>query len=69
MADELFAVSPEWSKRAWIDAKKYEEMYARSVKDPEGFWADESPAHRLVQGADQDQERVLRRQGPYPLVL
>ncbi len=42
MADDLFPVSPEWSRRAWIDAKKYEEMYARSVKDPEGFWADES---------------------------
>ncbi len=42
MADELFAVSPEWSKRAWIDAKKYDEMYRRSVKDPEGFWAEQA---------------------------
>ncbi|MCC6470954.1 MAG: acetate--CoA ligase [Alphaproteobacteria bacterium] len=42
MSDELFAVSPEWSKRAWIDAKKYEEMYQRSIKDPDGFWADQA---------------------------
>jgi acetyl-CoA synthetase len=42
MADDLFAVSPEWSKRAWIDARKYEEMYQRSIKDPEGFWAEQA---------------------------
>jgi len=42
VADDLFPVSPEWSKRAWIDAKKYEEMYQRSIKDPEGFWGDEA---------------------------
>ncbi|MCC7047981.1 MAG: acetate--CoA ligase, partial [Alphaproteobacteria bacterium] len=42
MSDELFAVSPEWSKRAWIDAKKYEEMYRRSVTDPDGFWAEQA---------------------------
>ncbi|MBL8703241.1 MAG: acetate--CoA ligase, partial [Rhodospirillales bacterium] len=42
MADDLFPVSSEWSKRAWIDAKKYEEMYARSIKDPEGFWGGEA---------------------------
>src|SRR5262245_12014402 len=42
MADELFAVSPDWSKRAWIDAKKYDEMYQRSIKDPEGFWAEQA---------------------------
>ncbi len=42
MSDDLFAVSPEWSKRAWIDAKKYDAMYQRSVTDPEGFWAEQA---------------------------
>ncbi|MGQ0677746.1 MAG: acetate--CoA ligase [Rhodospirillales bacterium] len=42
MADELFAVSQDWSKRAWIDAKKYEDMYRRSVNDSEGFWAEQA---------------------------
>ncbi|RME17245.1 MAG: acetate--CoA ligase [Alphaproteobacteria bacterium] len=32
--------SPEFVKNAWIDAAKYEEMYARSVNDPEGFWGE-----------------------------
>ncbi len=36
----VFAPSPETTKRAWVDAAKYEEMYARSVRDPEGFWAE-----------------------------
>ena len=27
---------------AWIDEKKYKEMYDRSVKDPDGFWAEQA---------------------------
>ena len=42
MADELFAVSPEWSKRAWIDTKKYVQMYERSILEPEKFWAEQA---------------------------
>ena len=38
MSDTLIPVSPEWRERAFIDHAKYEEMYARSVRDPEGFW-------------------------------
>jgi len=41
MADnELFPVSPDWAKRAWVDSAKYQAMYDRSVQDPEGFWAE-----------------------------
>ncbi|MFN4275734.1 MAG: acetate--CoA ligase [Ferrovibrio sp.] len=41
MADnELFPVSDDWAKRAWVDAAKYKAMYERSVQDPEGFWAE-----------------------------
>ncbi len=38
----LHEVSEEWSKNAKIDAAKYEEMYRRSVEDPEGFWREEA---------------------------
>jgi acetyl-CoA synthetase len=37
---ELHPVSAEWEKRAHVDAAEYETMYARSIKDPEGFWGE-----------------------------
>jgi len=39
---KMYAVSPEWKKRAWLDEAKYKEMYAASVKDPEKFWGEEA---------------------------
>ncbi|HMN71231.1 MAG TPA: acetate--CoA ligase [Rhodoblastus sp.] len=39
MSEKVYAVSDEWKKRAYVDQAKYEEMYARSVNDAEGFWA------------------------------
>ncbi|HEY8351849.1 MAG TPA: acetate--CoA ligase [Sphingomonadales bacterium] len=38
---EIFPVSPEWAKNAWIDEKKYQAMYEESLRDPEGFWGRE----------------------------
>ncbi|HUO97763.1 MAG TPA: acetate--CoA ligase [Rhizomicrobium sp.] len=38
MHDTLFPVSQGWRERAFIDAAKYEQMCARSIADPEGFW-------------------------------
>ena len=40
MNDTLLPVPQEWRSRAFIDRAKYEEMYARSIADPEGFWRD-----------------------------
>ncbi len=37
----VYDVPAEWSKRAWIDDAKYREMYARSLSDPDGFWAEQ----------------------------
>ncbi|HEU4825995.1 MAG TPA: acetate--CoA ligase [Dongiaceae bacterium] len=37
---QIFAVPPEAAKRALIDARKYEEMYRRSVTDNAGFWGE-----------------------------
>ncbi|MBV9062754.1 MAG: acetate--CoA ligase [Alphaproteobacteria bacterium] len=42
MSDTLIPASPEWQERAFIDKAKYEEMYARSVRDPDGFWREEA---------------------------
>src|SRR3569832_345638 len=38
--DKTYAVPANWQKRALVDDAKYKEMYARSVKDPNGFWAE-----------------------------
>jgi acetyl-CoA synthetase len=35
----MYDVPADWAKRAWIDQAKYQEMYARSISDPNGFWA------------------------------
>ena len=37
-----FPPSKEVVKRAYIDAKKYQEMYDRSIKDPDGFWLEQA---------------------------
>ncbi len=35
-----YSPSDEIKSKAHVDAAKYDEMYARSISDPEGFWAD-----------------------------
>jgi len=42
MSEKTYDVPAEWTKRAWIDEAKYREMYARSVDDPKGFWAEQA---------------------------
>jgi acetyl-CoA synthetase len=37
---QVFPVPESLAKAAWVDAAKYQAMYERSVKDPEGFWAE-----------------------------
>ena len=40
MSESIHPVTPEWAKRAYIDEAKYNEMYTRSIKDPNGFWSE-----------------------------
>lgn len=40
MSEKVYAVPAEWASRAWIDTVKYQEMYQRSISDPEGFWGE-----------------------------
>src|SRR5882757_401300 len=36
----VIPVPPAFAKTAWVDEAKYQSMYERSVKDPEGFWGE-----------------------------
>jgi len=42
MTDKIYDVSAAWAKRAFVDDAKYQDMYARSIKDPNGFWAEQA---------------------------
>jgi acetyl-CoA synthetase len=35
-------VPSEVAQNAWIDGGKYEQMYGRSIEDPEGFWGEQA---------------------------
>jgi acetyl-CoA synthetase len=40
MSAKLYEVPAEWASRAYINASRYREMYAASVRDPEAFWGE-----------------------------
>jgi acetyl-CoA synthetase len=42
MGEQVYDVPPQWRQHAFIDDAKYEAMYERSVKDPNGFWAEQA---------------------------
>jgi acetyl-CoA synthetase len=42
MSKDLFEVPAEFKRRAWIDAATYRREYARSLSDPDGFWAEQA---------------------------
>src|SRR3979409_876138 len=42
MSEKIYDVPAEWAKRAFIDKAKYSEMYARSIGDPNAFWAEQA---------------------------
>ncbi len=41
MQGEVYPVSAEWRKQAFIDDARYQEMYRQSVEDPEAFWGEQ----------------------------
>ena len=41
---KVYAVPAAVAKQAHVDENKYREMYERSVKDPDGFWAEQAKA-------------------------
>ena len=40
MSEMLYKVPENWPAQAYVDDARYRDMYARSVRDPEGFWGD-----------------------------
>jgi acetyl-CoA synthetase len=42
MTPEIFPVPDEFRRRAWVDETLYRREYARSLADPEGFWAEQA---------------------------
>ena len=40
MTEPLYTVAESWAKHAHVDNGKYLEMYAQSVRDPDGFWGE-----------------------------
>jgi acetyl-CoA synthetase len=42
MTDKIYDVPADWKTRAFIDDAKYQEMYARSINDPNGFWGEQA---------------------------
>ncbi|MGE5266229.1 MAG: acetyl-coenzyme A synthetase N-terminal domain-containing protein, partial [Deltaproteobacteria bacterium] len=40
MSEKVYPVKADWAKNAWIDEAKYQDLYKRSVSDPEGFWGE-----------------------------
>ncbi len=40
MSDKIYEIPAEWKHRAFINEAKYQEMYARSINDPNRFWAE-----------------------------
>jgi len=42
MSDKIYDVPAAWRSRAYADNAKYQEMYARSISDPNSFWAEQA---------------------------
>ncbi len=40
--EKVYDVPAPLAQRAYVDDAKYRAMYERSVKDPDGFWADQA---------------------------
>ena len=40
MSETIYPVAAEWAARAWADDAKYQDMYKRSIEDPDGFWGE-----------------------------
>lgn len=42
MHNETYPVGADFAKKTLINEAQYKEMYERSIKDPEGFWAEQA---------------------------
>ncbi len=42
MTETLIPIPSRVSEKSYIDSGRYQELYARSISDPQGFWADQA---------------------------
>ncbi|NVO15997.1 MAG: acetate--CoA ligase [Rhodoplanes sp.] len=42
MTTKVYEVPGDWSRRAYLDDAGYQEMYQRSITDPNGFWGEQA---------------------------
>jgi acetyl-CoA synthetase len=41
MSEKIYEIPAEWTKRAFVSEAEYKKMYASSLADPDGFWAEQ----------------------------
>jgi acetyl-CoA synthetase len=39
---KVYPVPADWASRAFINAERYQDLYRRSIEEPEAFWREES---------------------------
>ncbi len=44
MSGKIYPVPERWASSAYIDDAKYNDLYERSIRDPNGFWAEQARA-------------------------
>ncbi len=42
MGEAMYPVPEQWARDTLIDETRYDQLYRRSLDDPEGFWRDEA---------------------------
>ena len=41
-SEQVIAVKPEVAEKAWVNSRRYQEMYQQSLNDPDQFWAQQA---------------------------
>src|SRR5579871_3970902 len=42
MSEKIYDIPADWSRGALVNEARYKDMYAHSLKDPNGFWAEQA---------------------------
>ncbi|UXR65009.1 acetate--CoA ligase [Bdellovibrio bacteriovorus] len=61
MHKDLYPVNAEVAKKAWINEAKYKEMYERSIKDNEAFWAEQAESLDWIKKWDKVKEVSFKK--------
>ena len=65
---DVYRVPGEWAESSHIDKAKYQAMYERSIKDPDGFWREQAQRLDWYKEPTRIKDGSLRRRRPDPLV-